>query len=110
MAVESCPRCHSRAVNRSGAKRWCASCGRDLPDDDVTTAERAAYERGRADERADVVAWLNAFAKRLDAINEGKFAVRDQVRRDESILVDGCADSIEQRDHVGAAQKKGGAR
>jgi hypothetical protein len=70
-------------------------------------AAAGAYERGRAEERADVVAWLRAFAKRLDAINEGKLTVRDQVRRDESILVDGCADSIEQNDARGDASRGG---
>jgi transposase-like protein len=103
MAVESCPRCHSRAVNRSGAKRWCASCGRDLPDDDVTTAERAAYERGRAEGYAACMAHVAETAEKIAHAAGGGYDTNIAVatlRRFVGAL---------EASRVGAAQKKGGA-
>jgi hypothetical protein len=55
-------------------------------------ADADAYARGRADERADVVAWLNAKAKRL--------------RSSERYDAERYAEDVEDGLHVDAAQRR----
>ena len=64
----------------------------------MTEAEQAAYERGRADERADVVAWLNE----CRAFHEANSERRGQIiaRRHHIDACRGIAAAITRRKHM----------
>ena len=49
----------------------------------MTPAEQAAYERGRADERADVVAWLRGLGFAHESQNRAVLQMSNAIERRE---------------------------